>query len=268
MIDVQRVGHSRDILGEYPVWSSQAHLLYWADTHRPAVRRYDPERRQTMTWPMLEPVGSLALRGTGGLLVGLGTHIAHYDPTIGSLGELAAPADRPAALRFQDGRCDRNGRFWAGAVDGTDPAGILYRVDGEGCTIAADTIPGPKGIAWGLDDRTMYVGDPQARTIFAYDFDVEAGTLGARRVFAEIEAPGLPNGTTVDAEGFLWCAIRDGWRLMRFAPDGRVDRVVDLPVQGPTSCTFGGAGLATLYVTTAMEGLTKEQLADQPLAGG
>jgi sugar lactone lactonase YvrE len=114
----------------------------------------------------------------------------------------------------------------------------------------------------------MYFAGPDLRSVFAFDFDLEEGAISGRRVFAHYEAPALPDGATVDAEGFLWCAAYEGWRITRYAPDGRIDRIVEMPVQKPTSCMFGGPDLSILYVTSAIWDLTPDKLRDQPAAGG
>jgi sugar lactone lactonase YvrE len=152
----------------------------------------------------------------------------------------------------------------------TSPTGALYRLDPDlSCRRMESGIGISNSLAWSPDDRIFYFADTLRRTIFAYDFDAETGAISNRRVFTDcIDQPGAPDGSTIDAEGYLWNAQWDGWRLVRYAPDGRIDRVVGLPVQKPTSCMFGGPDLATLYVTSAVWDLTGEALAKQPNAGG
>jgi sugar lactone lactonase YvrE len=148
--------------------------------------------------------------------------------------------------------------------------GGLSRLDPDLSLHAMETgIGTSNSIAWSPDDRTFYYSDTAARVIWAYDFDLDAGTIANRRVLTDMDGqPGGPDGSTVDAEGFLWNAQWGGWRLVRYAPDGRVDRVVPMPVAQPTSCMFGGEDLATLYVTSARTGLSDADLARQPQAGG
>jgi L-arabinonolactonase len=147
--------------------------------------------------------------------------------------------------------------------------GRLYRVDPDlSVTVVADGIWLPNSIAWSPDWRRMYFADSHLRTIFVYDFDLDDGAIADRRVFAACEHPGVPDGSAVDADGFLWNAMFDGGCIIRYAPDGRVDRVLELPVTRPTSCTFGGDDLATLYITTARFRLPPETLAREPHTGG
>ena len=126
----------------------------------------------------------------------------------------------------------------------------------------------PNSIAWSPDGRTMYVADTVEREIAAHDYDLATGAIANRRIFARTEEPAYPDGSTVDADGFLWNAQWGGGRVVRYAPDGRTDRAVEVPVRYPTSCVFGGPGLATLYITSAVHDLTPAQRAAEPWAGG
>lgn len=269
MIDMQRVGEQTDVLGEGPVWDVQEQALYWVDIRKPAVRRYDGGNRKVSTWTTPEMVGSLAVRKQGGLLLALKSSLAFFDPQSGSIRRVASPeADRPSQ-RFNDGKCDRQGRFWAGTMNDAarQPDGTLYRFDRSGCVAVESGITIPNSLCWSPDGRTMYFSDSWQRTICAYNFDPATGQAANKRPFATTAAPAIPDGATIDAEGCLWCAEYDGWRITRFAPDGRRMRSIDLPLQRPTSCVFGGPDLGTLFVTSATQKLSSEELAKQPLAG-
>jgi sugar lactone lactonase YvrE len=269
MIDMQRVGQQTDVLGEGPVWDVEEQALYWVDIRKPAVRRYDGGSRKVSTWTTPETVGSLAVRKQGGLLLALKSSLAFFDPQFGAIRRVASPeADRPSQ-RFNDGKCDRQGRFWAGTMNDADrqPDGTLYRFDRSGCVAVESGITIPNSLCWSPDGRTMYFSDSWRRTICAYDFDPAKGQAANKRPFATTAAPAIPDGATIDAEGCLWCAEYDGWRITRFAPDGRRIRSIDLPLQRPTSCMFGGPNLDTLFVTSATQRLSSEELAKQPLAG-
>ena len=219
---------------------------------------------------MPEMVGSLAVREAGGLVLALKSQIAFFDPVTSAIDRIASPEAGREAMRFNDGKCDRQGRFWAGTMNDVtrDPEGALYRLDPvRGCVAMDRGIRIPNSLAWSVDSRTLYFADSPLRTIFSYPFDPATGEIGQRRTFATVEPPAIPDGATVDAEGCLWSAHYDGWRVVRFMPNGRIDRVIDLPVQRPTSCQFGGPDLSVLFVTTASQKLTPEELATQPLAG-
>ncbi len=270
MSTLQRVGSTIDLLGESPIWCEREQALYWVDVRGPCIRRHAIATGATESWPMPELVGSLAVREQGGLVVALATALALFNPRDGALSRIAAPEAGIPHRRFNDGKCDRQGRFWAGTMNDVTrgPEGTLYRLDADRrCTATFGGVRAPNSLAWSPDGATMYFADSYLHAIFAYPFDVVTGALGERRLFAPVALPGMPDGSAVDAEGCLWNAEYDGGRLVRYAPDGRVDRVVDLPLRRPTSCAFGGSGFGTLYVTTASQKLTAAELAAQPLAG-
>jgi L-arabinonolactonase len=217
-------------------------------------------------------IGSLALRESGGVLVALRSGLHLLDLESGALTLVCAPEPERPDNRLNDGRCDRRGRFWVGSMQDRErgSTGALYRIDPDhrGHRVQ-DGITVPNGLGWSPDGRVMYFTDTPSRTIHAYDFDADAGVPGRRRVFAHVpDDAGYPDGATVDAEGYLWSAHWDGWRVTRYAPDGRVDRVLKLPVQRPTCCAFGGDGLDVLYITSAAAGLGPQALTHGPLAGG
>ena len=260
------------LLGESPVWCPGDKVLYWVDIKRPAIYRFDPATASTQTWPMPEHVGCIGLRQRGGAIAALRSGFAFVDFQTGAVCKLPSPILDGPDMRFNDGRCDRRGRFWAGTLHEARHPGTasLYRFDPDGCStemIGGVTVS--NGIAWSPDSRTMYFADSWTRTIYSFDFDLDSGTLRNRRVFAEVpDGSGVPDGATVDAEGFLWSANFDGGCITRYAPDGRVDRVIQMPVQRPTSCVFGGEDFNILYVTSASLNLTAQQRIEAPLAGG
>ena len=267
---IVRVGDQTDILGESPLWNEAEQALYWIDIRLPAIRRLDPASGRIDTWPMPDLVGSIAFADDGRLVVALAESVSLFDAANGSMEPVATLPARIDGHRFNDGRCDRQGRFWVGTMHNITraPQGVLYRLDGPGELMPAlSGIHIPNSLAWSPDGRTMYFADSLLYTIFAYDFDTASGRMGDKRVFATTQAPGFPDGSTVDAEGFLWNAQFDAWRIVRYAPDGRIDRVLELPVQRPTCCAFGGPNLDILYVTTASQKMTREELDAQPLAG-
>jgi sugar lactone lactonase YvrE len=267
MAEIVTVAHTNDSLGECPVWCPREQALYWVDSRAPALRRYDYKTGDIKSWAMPEVVGSFALREKGGFLVGLQTCIAFFDPGK-PIQSVAAPEPAGKGMRFNDGKCDRKGRYWVGTKrDGVnDASGSIYRLTPDLVCAAMDqNIVMPNSLAWSPDNRTMYFADSMYGTIFTYPFDLESGSIGKRQVFAKCDWH--PDGATVDLDGFLWSAGYHGWRITRYAPNGHVDRVIEMPMQCPTSCAFGGPALDILYVTTARQRLSEEQLAKQPLAG-
>lgn len=270
MTSLHRAGDSVDLLGESPVWDERDQCLYWVDVRGPFIRRFRPGDSSTQSFAMPELVGSLAVREQGGLVVALASALALFDPATGSIERIAAPEGHREDHRFNDGKCDRQGRFFAGTMNDVTRAavGTLYRLDADhACTPLFGGVRTPNSLAWSPDGTTMYFADSYLQAIFAHDFDVERGMPGPRRPFATIASPGMPDGSAIDADGCLWNAEYDGGRLVRYAPDGRIDRSVPMPVSRPTSCAFGGPGFTTLYVTTASQRLTADELKTQPLAG-
>ncbi len=270
-------------LGECPVWCPREKALYWIDTEEVGLHRFDPATGEDRTWPLAEHIGSFALREQGGVVAAMDSGFRFIDLESGAVESITDPeADIPGNT-FNDGKCDRRGRFWAGTacVDYINPppgpTGALYRLDPDlTCHRMDDGVYESNTLAWSMDDRIMYFGDSTAGLIWAYDFDLAAGTVANRRVFAKTAEcgppvpPGTPSadGSTIDAEGFLWSCFWDGWKVVRYAPDGTVDRVVEVPVQRPTSAMFGGDDLDVLYVTSVRAGLGEADLTAQPLAGG
>lgn len=261
---------------ESPLWDARQGVLRWVDLLDPQLGALKPGEEPAKL-ALADLVSCIALRESGGLVAATRHGIAALDPDSGRLTPLAGiEADRPRN-RPNDGRCDRRGRFWVGtmAMDAAAGHGALYRVEADRSVARVDSGFGvSNGIAWSPDDRWMYFVDSRVRAIYRYRFDLASGTAEGREVFVDLSGPtsawlgsGNPAGIAVDAEGFVWSAIWDGWSVMRFAPNGRVDRVVRLPVPRPTSCAFGGKRLTTLYVATSRSRLSRERLAEAPLSG-
>jgi sugar lactone lactonase YvrE len=265
---VEIAARTRDSLGECPIWDEREAALWWVNIHAPAVKRLDPVTGKVAEIAMPEPVGSIALRRQGGLLAALQSGFYLLEPG-GALELFARPGGHGADHRLNDGRCDRAGRFWAGSMNEATkaPSGSLYRLSPDGtCRRMRGGIAIPNSLAWSPDGRTMYFADSPRDTIWAYDYCLEEGEASNERVFARTEG-GHPDGSCVDAEGCLWNAQYGAGQVVRYTPEGKIDRIVALPVANPTCCAFGGAQLETLYITSASQRLTPEALAKQPLAG-
>lgn len=268
---VDCVVKGNDRLGECTLWCEREQVLWWVDSRAPALKRWDPRDGSVKTTALPSVVGSVAFRERGGMLAALQSGLYFLDPQSGALQTVAQPEAHLPENRFNDGRCDRAGRFWAGTMSDSkrEPTGSLYRlsVDGSCERIRSDVIV-PNSIAWSPDDRTMYFADTYRQVIRAWDFDLASGEVSNERVFCDTTGhPGRPDGSCIDADGCLWNAEYGGWRLVRYTPTGKIDRVIAMPVANPTCCCFGGANFDTLYVTTATQRLTPEELAKQPLAG-
>ncbi len=259
-------------LGEGPLWDPEHKRLVWVDILAPAVHVFDPDNghNETVTLPRL--VGSVALRRDGGFIALTQDGLETLELESGVLSPVSNPEAHIPENRFNDAKCDRAGRLWAGSMplDAATPTGGLYRFDADGTWERVDSgFSVSNGLDWSPDDRTFYFVDTGPGIIYAYDFDVSAGKISRRREFARV-APedGRPDGLTVDVEGYVWCAIWDGWCVRRYAPNGRLDREIGLPVPRPTSCVFGGEKLETLFITSARIRLPERSLVDAPLSGG
>ncbi len=271
MSEVTVAANTEDVLGEVPVWDSAQGYLWWTDVFRPAIHRLDATSREVESWTPPDKVHSFALREAGGLVIAGRQGFALWDPETDKHTLLGDPRSDPESTLLNDGRADRQGRFWAGTMDKMleRPSGALYRLDADGTSqAAADGITLSNGVAFSPKGNVLYFADSLTKNIFAYDLDADTGALANKRVFAETKAfPGIPDGATVDAEGHLWSARFDGSCVLRHTPDGDVAEQIELPVSRVTSCALGGPCLKTLYITTAFFRLTEEQRATEPLAG-
>lgn len=260
----------RAVLGEGPVWVVAEQALYWVDIKGFRIMRRDAAGEVTQ-WPTPMRVGSVAPHADGGLIAGTEHGFARVDPASGRFDILADPEAERRTNRFNDGKVDRAGRFWAGTMDDTERAatGALYRLEADAAPVRVDDgYRVTNGPAFSRDGRVMYHTDSALQTVYAFDLD-EHGTPANKRVFAQFgNEHGYPDGMTVDADDHLWIAFWDGWCVRRLSPDGDVVATIAVPVQRPTSVAFGGAGLDQLFVTSARVGLADEAMSAQPLAGG
>ena len=258
-------------LGESTLWDDDRSVLYWVDIlgQRVYARRWSTGAIESLATPDL--VGSVGLRANGGLVAALRHAIAYVDVELGTVDTVRELETDRAGNRFNDGAVDPRGRFWFGSMDLAEasPAGAFYSVSADATVHRAfEGIICSNGPAWSPDGRTLYHVDSTVRQIRAYEFDPEAGVVGPGRLFvSDVDQPWCPDGVTVDAEGFIWNCKWDGGRIVRYAPDGTVDRVVRLPVPRPTRCAFVGPDLSALAVTSARVGLDQAALEAAPLSG-
>ncbi len=265
-----------NILGECPVWDVDQQLLYWVDITGQVLHRFDPVSNQVQAWKTPFEFGSFALRQDGeSLIAGTRDGFAIFDFNTNQCEHFAMPEQADPSIRMNDGKCDQRGRFWAGSIhEVSDPSlrkpiASVYRVDADQrVTKVRSGIKTSNGFAWSPDGRTMYFTDTPTLKILASDYDLESGQISNDRIFATIPpGDGRPDGAAVDVEGCLWSAHFAGGKVTRYSPAGEILHTVRLPVQNVTSCAFGGPNLSTLYITTANEDLTEEELRQQPLAG-
>ncbi|MBW3618295.1 MAG: SMP-30/gluconolactonase/LRE family protein [Proteobacteria bacterium] len=260
-----------NILGEGVCWDPRRARLFWVDIVGGRVEWLQPDSGQAGGWTLDLKPSAIAPMADGRLLLGTNLGLVAFDPDTGAAEHvLELEPDRPAN-RSNDGGTDRQGRFWLGTMSdgGAETSGALYRVDRDWTvTRMADGLGIPNTIQVSPDGGTLYVADSFEHVIWGYDLNPSTGALGYRHLFAETKGQAAtPDGSAVDTEGCLWNAQWGGSRLVRYTPEGLIDRVVDLPVSQPTKCAFGGPDLDRLYVTSARDGLSEEQLAQEPLAG-
>ncbi|MEY2424733.1 MAG: hypothetical protein QOI61_305 [Actinomycetota bacterium] len=258
-------------LGEGPRWDERTNELHWVDIERGEIHRLHHGTGEHRVVTIGQSVGAaVPLREGSGWIAGVreGVAVIGYDGEVRRT--VRVDAERPSH-RMNDGACDTAGRFWTGTLDEDHgpPSDALYRVDHDlAVQTVVEGIGLSNGLAWSPDDSAMYRVDSAAGVIFRTEFAAESGTLGAQAPFVVVDqTDGEPDGITVDAEGGVWVALWDGWALRRYSPAGELDAVVPVPVARPTSCTFGGTDLATLFITTARTGLDDDALRDQPWAG-
>jgi sugar lactone lactonase YvrE len=268
--DVTCVADVHALLGEGPVWVSQEAALYWVDIKGRKIFRLGAGG-QLDQWETPFRVGSLAPRASGGFIAGTDQGIASIDLGSGRFEVVDQPeADLPDN-RFNDGKVDRAGRFWAGTMDDTEKAaaGTLYRIDPDLRWTAIDAgYRVTNGPAFSPSGDRMYHNDSARKVTYVFDLD-SAGNATNRRVFGTYGAgEGYPDGMTVDAEACLWIAFWDGGCVRRYSPDAELLQTIEVPVARPTSCAFGGPDLDRLYITSASIGLDAAARSVQPQAGG
>ncbi|RMQ49174.1 Senescence marker protein-30 protein [Pseudomonas cichorii] len=276
-MDAELIFDARNATGESPVWSIREQALYWVDIPAGHLYRWSAADNRTQSWKAPQMLACIAAHSNGGWIAGMESGLFHLQPgTDDSLTStlLASVEHAQPGMRFNDGRCDRQGRFWAGTMlldmAAGMPAGALYRYSAGQQTLSPQ-LEGyivPNGLAFSPDGKTMYLSDshPGVQKIWTFDYDTDSGTPHDRRLFVDMnEYPGRPDGAAIDSEGCYWICGNDAGLIHRFTPQGKLDRSVSVPVKKPTMCAFGGAGLDTLFITSIRPG---GDIGDQPLAGG
>jgi sugar lactone lactonase YvrE len=260
---LHNVLEARARLGEVPIWDSTQKLLYWIDIYNHRVHQFHPATGNNTFFDVGDVVGAIAIAGTNRLIMALRHHLAFLNTQTGVVTPiLEIEADLPDN-RFNDGKCDSQGRFWFGSMHSLEqPQASLYRYDPDGSLHVMETgLTISNGLGWSPDQKTFYLTDSPQQKIYAYDFNSATGSISDRHIFVDLTDESFyPDGLTIDSQGHIWSAMWNGWCVIRFNPQGEEILRIKLPVQLPTSCTFGGEDLQTLYITTASVGLSQTEI--------
>ncbi|WP_248797310.1 SMP-30/gluconolactonase/LRE family protein [Pseudomonas sp. MWU13-2105] len=277
-MDVELILDAANATGESPVWSCREQALYWVDIPAGRLFRWDPENRSSQSWEAPEMLACIAACPDGSWIAGMESGLFRLTVSLDDdlqCNRLSSVSHALPGMRFNDGRCDRQGRFWAGTMQveltAGAMAGALYRYDGGQSSLSGPRLDGfvvPNGLAFSPDGKVMYLSDSHAsvQLIWAFDYDIDSGTPYNRRIFVDMnQYPGRPDGAAIDSDGCYWICANDAGMIHRFTPQGQLERSITLPVKKPTMCAFGGRNMETLFVTSIRPA---GDLSDQPLAGG
>lgn len=273
MNKLEHILAAQNVLGEGPIWNVEEQALYWVDIYGCTIHRFQPETRAHEVFSIGIPIGVLAFRRGGGCVLATKYGFALWDTQTQALTFSQNPEDGQLYRRFNDGAVDCRGRFWAATMseqeEKHEPSGVLYRLDPDGSVHKMETgLIIPNGIGWSPDNTVMYFTDSARRIIYRYDFDQITGVITHRRTFVSTsEEQGVPDGLVVDSEGYVWSVYWGGEKVIRYTPDGEIERVIAVPVLQPSSCAFGGKNLDELYITSAQKGLSDAQRRKYPLSG-
>ena len=259
-------------MGETPIWVPEEKLLYWVDIGSHMIFRIDVKTNEYESFKPDMPVRGLCRKSSGDWLIVTDAGLAFWDPSSNTCKFIIDPYENQPDLQFNDGAIDRQGRLVVGSYNSHQldaPDGSLYRLDADLTLHRLDkNLVLSNGIALSPDGKTLYVSEMFAHKITAYDYEIESGIAGNRRVFVVIpEDAGKPDGLTVDSHGFVWAAHWGGWRVTRYDPAGKLEREIRVPTELVTCIGFGGQNLDELYITTAWYSLSDQQRKEQPLAG-
>lgn len=260
------------VLGEGPLWDAASGLLHWIDALGGTIFALDPSTGETKSIQVGHEIGCIAIRETGELIVATAREISEIDDSGERQLLVSIPGDDPS-LRFNDGKCDSSGRLWVGTMSplGVRPrAAALYRIDPPKNSVLEiiGHVTTSNGLAWSPDESLLYYVDTATQRVDCFDYDSLHGSLGKRSAFAAIESSaGLPDGLCVDRDGFVWVAVYGAGAIYRYAPNGRLDEKLAVPVRWVTSLTFGGPDLHDLFLTSGTRRMSADERSGQPMAG-
>ena len=260
------------LLGEGPLWDAREKRICWVDILKGEIQYFHPENKRQGTFNVHRMVGAIALKKSGGFIAAVKGGFASVDIDSNAFQLISEVETQLPGNRFNDGKCDPAGRFWAGTMSLSDipHAGSLYTLEKDyTITKKIAGVSCSNGMAWSMDHKTFYYIDSPTRQVVAYTYDAATGNITDPKIVVHIpDGEGYPDGMTIDSDGMLWIALWDGWKVARYNPDsGKEIYRIDMPVSRPTSCVFGGDTLSDLYITSARDGLSERDIREQPLAG-
>ena len=255
----------QDTLGESPLWDHRRNALFWVDIENGLIHSYQPSSQISDTWSVGEKVGCIAMHANEGFILATESGLSNWNPEIGKTMTFLSVKHTDPANLFNDGKVDPLGRLWIGTKGPKDTSN-LWILHNNKLQLKLSNLTISNGLDWAADSGYFYHTDSGDNTIYRYDIDLITGELSNRNLFFTPEK-GTPDGLTIDIEGNIWTAIWDGWQVVQLNPAGEVLTKVMMPVQRPTSITFGHEDLQTLFITSASEGLSPLDRQEQPYAG-
>lgn len=269
---VRCIWHEACTLGESPIWHPLEKALYWVDIVQCKLHRLDVKKNDHQYWTMPTEICCIAPNRNGGLIAALREGITILNPVSNKIHYIEKLPEKLSKITmFNDGHCDRQGRFWVGCKDifETKSHADIFRLSAQKKLISqASHFIVSNGLVASLDSKYFYIADSPKKIIYRYDFDITVGAISNPIVFATLsQDAGSPDGMTIDSEGYLWNCHFRGWHVTRYSPDGKIDKEIQIPTESPTSCCLGGKDLKTLYVTSAARDVKESEFKNQPHAG-
>jgi sugar lactone lactonase YvrE len=271
--NVELVLDTKSALGEGAIWNYKTGELIWVNITDKILNFYNPKLKNNKEMLTGQMIGTVVPAESGKMMIALENGFYQFDPETGSKKLIANPEEKISGNRFNDGKCDPSGRFWAGTMstEGKQQAGALYRLDADSTVHKMiDNVTTSNGIVWSLNADKMYYIDTPTRKVMAWDYNNETGEISNPETAIDVpEDMGYPDGMTIDAKGNVWIALWGGSAVGNWNPEtGKLLRTIDVPAKNVTSCAFGDEDLGTLYITTARQGTSDEELKKFPYAGG
>ncbi len=270
MDKLRHIKSSKCILGEAPLYNESENAFYWSDIKDFKIYKYDLTSQKVESFQFDKTISSFAFNETNQIIATTNDGFEYLDLKTKVVQSLLDPEKYLPQNRFNDGKCDSYGRYFAGTMDNNEEeiTGSLYCFYGNTVEKKESDLFVSNGLGWNKNSSKFYLTDSPKRVIYVYDYDLKTAKMSNKKVFAKIdEKDGYPDGLCIDEQDYIWSAHWHGWKITRYAPDGSIDRIIDMPIPKVTSCAFGGKDFKTLFITTASIDLSKEELEKAPLSG-